>query len=124
MKREKAIEIPFGAKDSELIKWGYTIPEGMEVKYIDADKIRNALQQEQGLIVINKKDWKAQEQFRKNKDFGKPLQQEQPEVDLEKEIDNYFDTIQAWQIQEAPFTTMDKCARHFYELGIKARKEK
>ena len=49
---------------------------------------------------------------------------EEPEVDLEEEIDNYFDTIQAWQIQEAPFTTMDKCARHFYELGIKARKEK
>lgn len=40
-------------------------------------------------------------------------QQEQPDVDLEKEIDNYLYPIQAWQIQEAPFTTMDKCARHF-----------
>lgn len=38
----------------------------------------DSLQQEQDIIVINKKDWEAQEQFRKNKDFGKPLQQEQP----------------------------------------------
>ena len=37
----------------------------------------DSLQQEQDLIIINKKDWEAQEQFRKNKDFGKPLQQEQ-----------------------------------------------
>lgn len=73
------------------------------MKYIDADKLKihiqylikkdnyelfdvpellsfiNSLQQEQDLIVINKKDWEAQEQFRKNKVFGKPLQQEQPE---------------------------------------------
>lgn len=51
------------------------------------------------------------------------IQQEQPEVDLEKEIDNYFNTIQAWQIQEAPFTTMEKCARHFYKLRFNTRKE-
>ena len=52
------------------------------------------------------------ERFREERD-----EQEQPKVDLEKVIDNYLDTIQAWQIQEAPFTTMEKCARHFYELG-------
>ena len=73
-------------------------------KYIDADRLKaeiekntpdrlqlliyrdiilaliDSLQQEQGLIIINKKDWEAQEQFRKNKDFGKPLQQEQPSL--------------------------------------------
>lgn len=37
-----------------------------------------SLQQEQDLIIINKKDWEAQEKFRKNKKFGVPLQQEQP----------------------------------------------
>ena len=30
MAREETIEIPFGAKDSELNGWEYTIPEGME----------------------------------------------------------------------------------------------
>ena len=39
MKREKAIEIPFGAKDSELIKWEYTIPEGMEAEIKDGKVI-------------------------------------------------------------------------------------
>ena len=52
-----------------------------------------------------------------------PFQQEQPEVDLEKEIDRYCKPIQAWQIQEAPFTNLENCARHFYELGLNARKE-
>jgi len=34
----KAIEIPFGAKDSELKGWGFTIPEGMEAR-IEGNKI-------------------------------------------------------------------------------------
>ena len=29
---EKTIEIPFGAKDSELKGWEYTIPENMEAE--------------------------------------------------------------------------------------------
>lgn len=36
---EKAREIPFGAKDSELIKWEYTIPEGMEAEIKDGKVI-------------------------------------------------------------------------------------
>lgn len=44
-----------------------------------AERFVDSLQQEQDLIIINKKDWEAQEKFRKNKGFGKPLQQEQPE---------------------------------------------
>ena len=31
----KEIEIPFGAKDSELKGWEYTIPEGMEAEIKD-----------------------------------------------------------------------------------------
>ena len=50
------------------------------------------------------------------------LQQEQSEVDLEKEIDNYLAPIMAWQIQEEPFTSMENIARHFYELGLNAGK--
>jgi len=48
---------------------------------------------------------------------------EHQEVDLEKEIDEYCEQIQAWQIQEAPFTSLENCARYFYELGKNARKE-
>lgn len=47
------------------------------------------------------------------------IQKEQPEIDLEKEIDKYCEPIQAWQIQEAPYTSIENCARHFYELGRK-----
>ena len=45
------------------------------------------------------------------------LQQEQPEVDLEKKIDDYFCSIERWQVEEEPYRQLDKCARHFYELG-------
>jgi hypothetical protein len=41
------------------------------------------------------------------------------EVDLEEEIDNYLQPLAAWEIQEAPFTSMENIAKHFFELGIK-----
>ena len=47
----------------------------------------------------------------------------QPEVDLEKEIDDYLYSLEIWQVEEEPYAQLDKCARHFYELGLKARKE-
>ena len=50
------------------------------------------------------------------------LQQESIEEDLEKEIDRYCESIQAWQVQEAPYTSLENCARHFYELGLNAKK--
>jgi len=40
------------------------------------------------------------------------------EVDLEKEIDNYLQPLAAWEIQEAPFTSMENIAKHFFELGV------
>lgn len=52
-------------------------------------------------------------------------EQMEMEMDLKKEIDRYCEPIQAWQIQENPFTCLVNCARHFYELGrLNARKEK
>ena len=48
---------------------------------------------------------------------------EKQKVDLEKEINDYMYPIQYWDVQDEPFTSLDKCARHFYELGLKARKE-
>lgn len=44
------------------------------------------------------------------------------EVDLEKEIDNYIDTKEVWEIQEAPLTSIENAAIHFFELGLKAQK--
>lgn len=45
----------------------------------DVMAIIDSLQQEQDILVINKKDWEEQEKFLKNKKFGVPLQQEQPD---------------------------------------------
>lgn len=50
------------------------------------------------------------------------LQQEQPGVDLEKEIDNYLIPIEHWEIEDEPIFWMKQIARDFYELG-RARKE-
>ena len=60
--------------------------------------------------------------------FIDSLQQEQPEVDLEKEIDNVIaDYSFVKTIDSGGFktTVLDyaKIARHFYELGLKAKEE-
>ena len=52
-KQLKEIEIPFGAKDSELCGWEYTIPEGMEATIVD------------NKIVVKKKE-SENERIRKN----------------------------------------------------------
>lgn len=46
------------------------------------------------------------------------LQQDQPEVDLEKEIKNYLATKCAGDDEPS----ISEIARHFYELGLAARK--
>lgn len=48
-----------------------------------------------------------------------PEQLEQPVEGLEEEIDKYIQPIQAWEVQEAPFLSLEKCARHFAEWGAK-----
>lgn len=45
------------------------------------------------------------------------------EVDLEKEFDNYTKHILACDVQFKPFTHLYNCAKHFFELGIKAKRE-
>lgn len=44
------------------------------------------------------------------------------EVDLEKEFDNYAKDILACDVQFEPFTHLYKCAKYFFELGLKAQK--
>ena len=49
-------------------------------------------------------------------------EQEQPEVDLEKELDRYL-RGEFQQTAGGNFNNYIQVARHFYELGVKARKE-
>lgn len=46
------------------------------------------------------------------------------EVNLEKEFDNYVKEkdILACDVQFEPFTHLYKCAKYFFELGLKAQK--
>lgn len=53
------------------------------------------------------------------KQVRKKLQQEQPEVDLEKEIDSFFP--ESYFENAINFDNAIDIARHFYELGLKAR---
>ena len=55
------------------------------------------------------------------KDFTISLQQEQPEVDLEKELQAFLCNYDYEFDDDAPVCDI---ARHFYELGLNARKEK
>lgn len=60
----KEIEIPFGAKDSELQEWEYTIPEGMEAEIKDGkivvrEKKPELTPFEQELLVALKKVYYA-----------------------------------------------------------------
>lgn len=43
-------------------------------------------------------------------------------VDLEKEFDDYIKNIMDCDVQFEPFTRLYNCAKHFYELGLKAKK--
>lgn len=53
------------------------------------------------------------------------LQQEQPEVDLEKEYKTWWDSITGKiNVEHMMEWYMHETARHFYELGLNARKEK
>jgi molecular chaperone GrpE (heat shock protein) len=45
------------------------------------------------------------------------------DVDFEKEFDDYTKDILAYDIQFEPFTHLHNCAKHFFELGLKAKGE-
>lgn len=157
------------AEDTVSLAHG-SLPEfdqGCHYAFLTVLSFLDSLQQEQDILVINKKDWEAQEKFRKNKDFGKPLQQEQPdfpttdeqikeflathpkikvpekyknpdwlfkkqeqpEVDLDfsmfaKEMDVVFNLPEeaTKNTEQNPLNWEYAIARHFYELGLKARK--
>ena len=96
------------------------------MKYIDAEKLIAEIERllkctelHRGEAVVDG----SRQTLYWIKDFITSLQQEQPEVDLEKEIKDYLYPIGCLQVKNEPFTQLAKCARHFYELGLSARKE-
>ena len=99
------------------------------MKYIDADRLRAEIKRWIRLeelnfaalggggqeICINTLEWVLKQ--------IDSLQQEQPEVDLEKELDRYL-RGEFQQTAGGNFNNYIQVARHFYELGkLNAKKE-
>ena len=59
--------------------------------------------------------------------FGRGIavnKQEQPEVDLlKKALDDYYNKVEFGPSDAIEYETHKEIARHFYELGLNARKE-
>ena len=45
------------------------------------------------------------------------------EVDLEKEIDTWYQKKASKEFENVLYKDIEKCAKHFYELGLKASQE-
>ena len=87
--------------------------------YIDAEKLKKAIE-DKGLdcsfaLKMERLDTLA---------LIDELQQEQPKVDLDKEYKYYIESRKDELSGNAVTINMKDLARHFYELGLKARKEK
>ena len=103
------------------------------MKYIDSEKLIAEIERRIDLIcttegVVQRDKLQEYEALRDIGDFITSLQQEQPEVDLEKEANECWDYVfSAIGWDENSLITMNHkefldFARHFYELGLKARK--
>lgn len=104
------------------------------MKYIDADKLIERLEEMKQAEYencggVNSKTGALQEV----QELITSLQQEQPEVDLEKEMDSYFNEhfspcvdgtlISERTGMEIDGNDYDDIARHFYELGLNAKRD-
>ena len=102
-------------------------------KYIDADKL---IAQIQWMLGVNKVSLMAEhitaDEFHGRTQAINHLfnyitshQQEQPEVDLEKEISKWLEDgdITDTRFDDYDDSDIERTARHFYELGLNARKE-
>lgn len=96
------------------------------MKYIDAEKLIAEIDKRLSIFEhgIAYSCWES------CKKIVESLQQEQPEVDLEKEIENYAKSYNEneinfwdWEHTDDAYSDMIRgLARHFYELGLNARK--
>ena len=97
------------------------------MKYIDAEKLIAKIEKRQEYLgdhnfhsMASEYDWLLIE--------IQSIQQEQPEVDLEKEItpslvENMLCEFGVQSIEDVDSECLADIARHFYELGLNARKE-
>lgn len=102
------------------------------MKLIDADKLIAEIDNSIAYCQINYSDDYAlgfEQSLREVKNFITSLPQGQLEVDLEKEMKEYFkgwtETEEgiACHYQYVDLNTCHGIARHFYELGLNARKK-
>ena len=47
---------------------------------------------------------------------------ETKEVDLDEEVDKWYDNEASKEFENVLYKDIEKCAKHFYELGLKAQK--
>lgn len=97
------------------------------MKYINADKLKAEIERQ--LEKYDPHYTSAGSELKKLLSFIDSLQQEQPEVDLEKEIERFLNSEESTSHTNAggydvAFKDSVKIARHFYELGFNARKDK
>ena len=101
------------------------------MKYIDAEKLKVLIQQLIGECIRN--NWSTTEYcLRKILSAIDSLQQEQTEVDLEKEVANWWNehyadikkgyTFEGYNGHYMENSTVISLAKHFYELGLRAGK--
>lgn len=97
-------------------------------KYVDTDLLRERIEKNQYVIepLFSKGDDSYYEGeydgYNRILSIIDSLQQEQQEVDLEKELNRYL-RGEFQQTAGGNFNNYIQVARHFYELGLKARKE-
>ena len=92
------------------------------MKYIDADKLIAEIER---LCAEHTSRWETDEVaivLDKLEDFIISLQQEQPEMDWEKEYKEYVEDDPVYS-KLVNGIVGKSIARHFYELGLNARKE-
>lgn len=88
-------------------------------------EILDSLQQDSILAEFMEKASEIGEKY--NYGFGpnlSSLQQEQSEVDIEKEIEEYLINNSDFLVEQDSKAVVQALARHFYELGLNTRKEK
>ena len=91
------------------------------MKYIDAEKLKAEIDNLESFSCISEEQDGFYSAISRINDIIDSLQQEQPEIDLEKEIDSFFP--ESYFETAINFDDAVDIARHFYKLGLNARKE-
>lgn len=95
------------------------------MKYIDVEKLKAEI--ERRLVKYDSYYTSAGSELKELLSFINSIQQEQPEVDLEKEdeLEREINNAGMAMTEHNPsWKEVEQFARHFYELGLNARKEK